>query len=51
MGGEVFTFCGIEVEEYNFLEIYYFEKWFEKFIPQFKEGDKFRPTYIDIIKN
>ena len=36
IGGEIFTCSGLVVEEKNYLEVYTFEKWTDKFIPVMK---------------
>ena len=43
---EVFTANGITVEHLNYLEIWTYEKWSDCYIPQFKKGEKFTPTYF-----
>ena len=39
MGGEHFLVKGLIVEELNFLEVYTFEQWADKFVPVFQEGE------------
>jgi DNA topoisomerase-3 len=46
MGGEWFTIQGLIVEQLNYLEVYNFEKWADKYIPAFSEGERFRPTSL-----
>lgn len=46
MGGEIFTCTGLIVEEKNFLEVFPFEKWADKFVPQFRPQEKFKPSTL-----
>jgi DNA topoisomerase-3 len=39
MGGEKFTCNGLIVEQYNYLEVYTFDKWTNKYVPKFIEGE------------
>ena len=32
------------IEQYNYLEVYPYEKWFDKTIPLFRENETFMPT-------
>lgn len=50
MGGEYFNCMGLVVEEYNFLEVYTFEKWTDKYVPKFQQGQQFRPSNLSIFK-
>lgn len=44
MAGEIFSCSGIEVVEPNFLDVYIFDKWCEKDLPAFVEGEKITPN-------
>lgn len=46
MGGEFFSLTGLLIEQYNYLEVYTFEKWSEKSVPQFQENERFKPEVI-----
>lgn len=35
MGGEYFSCNGLIVEQLNYLEVYTFDKWADKFVPSF----------------
>jgi len=35
MGGEYFSVTGLIVEELNWLEIYPYDKWTDKYVPPF----------------
>jgi DNA topoisomerase-3 len=39
MGGEHFSCNGLIVEAKNYLEVYTFETWTDKYIPTFHEGE------------
>ena len=43
MAGEVFSCSGIQVTHYNYLEIYTYEKWAEKTLPNFSQGEQIVP--------
>ena len=36
--GEVFTTKGLAIREYNYLDVYLYEKWSDAEIPNFQEG-------------
>ena len=40
LGDEIFTASGVQILEKNFLEVYDFDKWTEKQIPNFQEGEE-----------
>jgi DNA topoisomerase-3 len=44
IAGEEFTSKGLMISEENYLEVYIYEKWTDKNIPVFEEGERFRPT-------
>mmetsp|Transcript_10587 Transcript_10587/g.17777 ORF Transcript_10587/g.17777 Transcript_10587/m.17777 type:complete len:256 (+) Transcript_10587:355-1122(+) len=48
MGGEEFSLSGLVVEQRNFLEIYSFDQWTDKFVPIFEENEQFKPSLLDI---
>ena len=39
MGGELFTVDGLQVEQLNYLEVYTFDKWSDKYLPKFRENE------------
>jgi DNA topoisomerase III len=50
MAGEFFTCNGLIVEQLNYLEVYTFDKWAEKFIPSFYQGQEFVPNSLKVEK-
>ncbi|KAJ3425781.1 DNA topoisomerase 3-alpha [Anaeramoeba flamelloides] len=46
ISGEKFTLKGLIIREYNFLEIYKYERWSDITIPNFHEGQTFIPESI-----
>jgi DNA topoisomerase-3 len=49
IGGEIFRARGLIIVENNWLEIYSpYEKWVDTVVPDFKPGDTFEPTLIEI---
>lgn len=43
---ELFTIKGLQIEEKNYLEVYPYEKWFDKEIAKFNMGETFTPDSI-----
>ena len=41
MGGEFFHAGGLIVEQANYLEVYTFDKWSDRYIPKFQRGERF----------
>lgn len=39
MGDESFTATGLVVEELGYLKVYKYEKWGDKTLPQYREGE------------
>jgi len=39
---------GLRVLERNFLEVYPYEKWTDKEVPDFQEGEQFQPSVCDL---
>lgn len=39
---------GLEILERNYLEVYIYDKWTDKELPKFREGQTFRPTRISM---
>lgn len=50
LASESFTVKGLIVHERNFLDVYTFEKWGERALPNLREGDRFNPTRIDLVE-
>jgi len=46
LAGEVFTANGLMILEYNFLDVYTYEKWSGRKIPAYYEGEQFEPTAL-----
>ena len=47
-GGEYFSATGLIVLARNYLDVYPYDKWSGKFLPNFEEGERFRPTICEI---
>ncbi|KAG6335258.1 hypothetical protein ID866_3833 [Astraeus odoratus] len=47
-GGEQFCATGLIVLQRNYLEVYPYDKWTGKELPDFQEGEEFRPTACEI---
>lgn len=45
---EVFIATGLTVEEYNWLEVFPYEKWNQKVLPDLQPGQKFNPSSFSI---
>lgn len=48
MGEEFFSCSGLIVEQPNYLEVYTFDKWADRFIPVFHEGEEFKPSTLKV---
>lgn len=44
IGGEVFTAKGLVVEQLNYLEVYIYDKWVDKSLPGFQQGEEITPS-------
>ncbi|KAF8321620.1 prokaryotic type I DNA topoisomerase [Clavulina sp. PMI_390] len=47
-GGEDFSATGLVVLERNFLDVYIYDKWKGKFLPNYEEGQTFMPTVCEM---
>ncbi|KAF5357377.1 hypothetical protein D9758_005864 [Tetrapyrgos nigripes] len=47
-GGEEFHTKGLRVLERNYLEVYPYDKWSDKELPDFTEGEEFQPSVCDL---
>ncbi|KIJ68114.1 hypothetical protein HYDPIDRAFT_83606 [Hydnomerulius pinastri MD-312] len=47
-GGEEFGVTGLRILARNYLDVYPYDKWTGKEIPEFREGEEFVPTSCDI---
>ena len=43
LGGELFSVKGLIIEEYNWLEIFHYEKWSDTVLPPIQKGEEFNP--------
>jgi DNA topoisomerase-3 len=43
LGGELFTAKGLIIEEYNWLEVFHYEKWSDTDLPPIQKGEEFTP--------
>jgi len=50
IAGELFTANGLMIIEENYLKIYVYDKWGEKSIPLYQEGETFIPTKLEMTK-
>nr|XP_003702899.2 PREDICTED: DNA topoisomerase 3-alpha isoform X3 [Megachile rotundata] len=50
IAGEKFVANGLQIIEKNYLNVYIYEKWSDKEIYAYQEGQVFRPTSIDMIQ-
>lgn len=48
IGHERFTTSGLAIEERNYLEVYIYEKWTNKSVPDLREGDVFAPSRLEM---
>lgn len=49
IAGEKFVANGLIVIERNYLEVYIYDKWSDKEIPDFHQDQTFRPTKIEMV--
>ncbi|EGN99753.1 hypothetical protein SERLA73DRAFT_52441 [Serpula lacrymans var. lacrymans S7.3] len=47
-GGEQFYVTGLVILQRNYLEVYPYDKWSSKEIPEFREGEEFGPTVCEV---
>lgn len=50
IAGEKFNANGLQVIEKNYLDVYIYEKWNEQKIHNYREGQVFKPTSIEMIE-
>lgn len=50
IAGETFITNGLQIIERNYLEVYIYEKWSDKEIHVYQEGQVFKPTSIDMVQ-
>jgi DNA topoisomerase-3 len=50
IGGENFSVSGLIIESLNYLEVYTFDHWTDKFVPVFSEGETFIPSVLKMDK-
>ncbi|XP_078042704.1 topoisomerase 3-alpha isoform X2 [Augochlora pura] len=50
IAGEKFVTNGLQIIERNYLNVYIYEKWSDKEIPVYEEGQTFRPTSINMVQ-
>ncbi len=48
LGGEEFTLSGLVIHELNYLDVYVYEKWSDKDIPSFVQGEKLKPKTLNV---
>ena len=48
MADETFVAQGLIITERNYLEVYPYDKWSSKEIPEYSLGETFDPTSIDL---
>ena len=46
MGGENFKLTGLIIDQLNYLEVYTYEKWTEKSVPNYQDNERFKPEVI-----
>jgi len=44
IGGEIFTAKGLIVEQLNYLEVYPYDRWVDKELPNFHQGEEIMPS-------
>jgi DNA topoisomerase-3 len=44
INGETFTAKGLMVEQLNYLEVYPYDRWTDKALPVFQEGEEIMPS-------
>ncbi|EMD37681.1 hypothetical protein CERSUDRAFT_50044 [Gelatoporia subvermispora B] len=47
-GGEEFTATGLTVRERNYLNVFHYDKWADKELPNFEQGEEFVPTVCEL---
>jgi hypothetical protein len=50
INGEIFTAKGLMVEQLNYLEVYPYERWTDKTLPVFQEGEEIMPSGSDHLR-
>uniref|UniRef100_A0A915IA97 DNA topoisomerase n=1 Tax=Romanomermis culicivorax TaxID=13658 RepID=A0A915IA97_ROMCU len=50
VAGEKFTASGLIITERNYLEVYTYEKWSDKELPDYVVGEIFQPTAINMVE-
>ena len=50
IAGERFSAHGLSVLERNYLDVYVYDKWSDKEIPDYSNVTEFQPTSIDMIE-
>lgn len=48
LGGERFTCKGLQILEKNYLDVYVYERWSDKNIPVFAEGEQLTPDAVEM---
>ena len=46
LGSELFTAKGLIIEEHNWLEVFYYEKWSDTILPSINKGEEFVPNLV-----
>ncbi|KAG7157742.1 DNA topoisomerase 3-alpha-like [Homarus americanus] len=46
--GELFSANGLIILERNYLEVYHYDRWSDKVMPRYEEGQEFTPTSVDM---
>nr|XP_027214117.1 DNA topoisomerase 3-alpha-like [Penaeus vannamei] len=49
IAGEEFTASGLIILERNYLEVYPYDRWSDKVMPRYEQGQVFEPTTIDMV--
>ncbi|XP_053654967.1 DNA topoisomerase 3-alpha isoform X2 [Cherax quadricarinatus] len=49
IAGEEFTTGGLIILERNYLDVYPYDRWSDKVMPQYEEGQVFDPTSLEIV--
>ena len=50
IAGEVFTAKGLQVLERNYLDVYRYERWGERTLPDFTPGNTFTPSKLELVE-
>ena len=48
MGGEYFTCSGLIIDKLNYLEVYTYDKWSDKYCPKFSPNQVFTPSFLGV---